>query len=432
MLCAVSGGKDSMYLLEQMGRLAAERGFSVACAHFDHRLRGQESDRDRSFVENYCRSAGIPCYVGFGDVADFAAERGMGLEEAARQLRYEFLEKTAAEIGAVRIATAHTAQDNAETLLLNLLRGSGLKGLCGIPPVRGIIIRPMLETDTEQVLAYLAENNIPHVEDSSNSEDDFARNRLRHRVLPLLEQENPAFYQNLSRCVSLLRQDEKYLSQQAQSFIDKYYSEDSLPVSELAKLPEPVFARVMLLLLGGGLSQRHIDALGQLVRSPKAHGSADVPGMRVGRRYDRLLFKEEQGREIEPQPLEIGKTAVLGTAKIEISCKFIPNSCEIHNSFNIFSLKSDSICGKLTVRSRSPGDKLRLCGRNCTKTLKKLFSEAKLNDGREQEIPVICDELGVVAVSGFGIAQRCCPSRGDDLIVIEVKKQPENQAAHYI
>ena len=181
-LCAVSGGKDSMYLLENLRKLAPERDFSVACAHFDHCLRGEESRRDRRFVEDWCRAHNIPCTVGEGDVRAHAAACGRSIEETARELRYEFLDRTADALGADRIATAHTADDNAETLLLNLARGTGLKGLCGIPPVRGRLVRPMLTVTSAEVLRWLEENRIPHVEDSTNETDDCARNVVRHRV----------------------------------------------------------------------------------------------------------------------------------------------------------------------------------------------------------------------------------------------------------
>ncbi len=421
MLCAVSGGKDSMYLLEKLMELSAQFGFSVAAAHFDHRLRGAESDRDRQFVQNYCQKRGVPCYIGSGDVAQYAKDGGLGLEEAARHLRYEFLEKTAEEIGAVRIATAHTAEDNAETLLLNLCRGSALGGLCAIPPVRGKIIRPMLETGTDEVLSYLEENKIPHVEDSTNGEDCFARNRIRHSVLPLLRQENSAFGKNVRRCISLLREDEDYLTRLAQDYIDENFSDGGLSADSFAQLPGPVSARVLIVITKGRLSLTHIDAIRALAASKDPHCSTQIPGGIVRREYDRLLFSSAESVSISPAKLEMGKTTAFLQAGFEISCKFIPHCCEIHNSFNIFSFKSDSICGSITVKSRCDGDKIRLNGRKCTKSLKQLFSEARLNGEGRGRVPVLWDEAGIVAVGGFGIAERCCPAEGDDIILAEIR-----------
>ena len=183
-LCAVSGGVDSMYLLYRMAELAAQRGFVVGCAHFNHGLRGAESDRDEAFVRAQCEKLGVPFYAGRGDVTSV---RGMGTEAAARELRYAFLTQCAAEHGYDWIATAHTADDNAETLLLNLARGCGLRGLTGIPPQRGKYLRPMLDTTRAQAEAYLTAHAIPHVEDSTNASDAYARNRVRHHAVPALE-----------------------------------------------------------------------------------------------------------------------------------------------------------------------------------------------------------------------------------------------------
>lgn len=143
-LCAVSGGADSVYLLCRLCELRESLGLRVWAAHYNHCLRGAESDRDEAFVRDLCAGLGVEAYSGRGDVAAFARENGLGTEDAARRLRYAFLEQTADALGADAIATAHTADDNAETMLLNLARGAGLRGLCGIPPRRGRVIRPIL------------------------------------------------------------------------------------------------------------------------------------------------------------------------------------------------------------------------------------------------------------------------------------------------
>ena len=421
LLCAVSGGKDSMYLLERLRELAPEYGFELRCAHFDHRLRGAESDRDREFVKGYCAKRDISCYIGAKDVSAYAAENGIGIEEAARLLRYEFLEKTADEIGAFRIATAHTADDNAETMLFNLVRGSGLKGLCGIPPVRGKIVRPMLQTTSDEVLQYLDENGIPHVEDSSNLEDAYTRNKIRHRVVPELREINANFDKNLIRCAEFLREDEEYLTSQAQSFVASYFSEGILSASKFAELPKPVSARVLILIVPFGLSSAHIDALRSIAAGKDCHAYADIPGMRVVRDYDKLIFGAKEVTGIPKRYVQIGEITEIPQAGLEISCEFIKNCKEIHNSFNIFFFKSDSICGSIFVMSRLEGEKIRLKSRNCTKTLKKLFSEAKLNGENKSLVPVLYDENGAIAVYGFGIAERCLPMMGDSVIKIEIK-----------
>ena len=187
--CAVSGGADSMALLWAMYLLREKLGITLAAAHFNHRLRGEESDRDAQFVSDFCRAYGIALTMGEGSIRP----EGKGLEAAARNARYAFLEQLPG-----KVATAHTADDNAETVLLHLIRGTGLQGLGGIPPCRGRLIRPMLTVTREQVMDFLAQYHIPHIEDSTNAEDTFLRNRLRHGVMPLLKAENPRLAENLS------------------------------------------------------------------------------------------------------------------------------------------------------------------------------------------------------------------------------------------
>ena len=180
-VCAVSGGADSVALLFGLYLLKEKLGVTLSAAHFNHHLRGDESDGDEDFVRDFCAGYRIPLEVGGARVQPGPK----GLEAAAREARYAFLRTLPG-----RIATAHTADDNAETVLMHLLRGTGLKGLGGIRPVSGNVIRPMLAITRQEVEAFLAEYSLPHREDSSNAADAFLRNRIRHGVLPLLRQEN--------------------------------------------------------------------------------------------------------------------------------------------------------------------------------------------------------------------------------------------------
>lgn len=197
-LCAVSGGPDSVALLHFL----KAQGFLVAAAHFDHHLR-PTSGRDRAFVEELCRTWDIPCYVGEGLIADLPGNT----EDNARRERYAFLEATAAAIGAARIATAHNANDNLETVLLHMTRGCGLQGLCGIQPRRGLLVRPMLHTTRPAIETYLKEHHLPYVTDETNADDRYARNRLRHQVVPVLESLNPRVVEAVARMTDRLRAD---------------------------------------------------------------------------------------------------------------------------------------------------------------------------------------------------------------------------------
>ena len=416
-LCAVSGGADSVALLHFLSKRA---GMELVAAHYNHCLRGAESDSDEAFVKALCDSLGIKCVVGRGDVASYAAESGKSTEDAARTLRYEFLRKTALEMGCGRIATAHNADDNAETVLLNLSRGTGLKGLCGIPPVRGEIVRPFLQSSREEIEAYLALNGLEHVEDSSNALDDYSRNRIRHHVSPVLKQLNPAFTSAVARMTESLREDEEYISSAAESFIRSEANGNSIGVDAVMALESPVRMRVFRLMHGGELSAVHCRAIENICLVRSLHAHTDVPGMRVSREFDKLIFGAEELVEIQRGELALGEKVWISEIGGEISCEYVPLCKEINKSLNTFYLKHETICGNLSFGSRSEGDKIKLEGRDCTKSLKKLFSEAKLTLAERKKRIVIYDEDGVVAVSGFGVAQRCSAKPDDNCVIIKI------------
>ncbi|MBO4419062.1 MAG: tRNA lysidine(34) synthetase TilS, partial [Oscillospiraceae bacterium] len=208
---ALSGGADSVALLWVLRKLAPELGITLRAAHFHHGLRGAEADRDADFCRDLCGTWGISFSLGRGDAAGRAAETGESIEEAARVLRYAYLREAAPG----KLATAHNADDNAETVLLHLLRGTGLRGLGGIPVRRENIIRPLLSCTREEIEALLNREGLLHVEDGTNAGDDCVRNRLRHRVLPLLRAENPALSRTLGRTAALLREEDRFLSRRA-------------------------------------------------------------------------------------------------------------------------------------------------------------------------------------------------------------------------
>lgn len=418
MLCAVSGGADSVALLHF---LASRRDVETVAAHFNHCLRAEESDRDEEFVRSLCERLGVKCVTERGDVAAFARENGRGVEDAARVLRYDFLCRTAESEGCSRIATAHNADDNAETVLLNLSRGTGLKGLCGIPPVRGIIVRPLLQTTRAEIEGYLEENGLEHIEDSTNALDDYSRNRIRHHVSPVLGEINPAFAEAVARMTETLREDEEYISSAAAAFVEEKAEGNSIPAGETMALAPSVRMRVFRMMHGGELSAVHCRAIENLCLVRSVHAHADVPGMRVTREFDRLVFASERAEAIEPREVKVGERVYLPELDAYISCEFVPSCAEIHKSLNTFFFKSENICGTITLASRSEGDKIRLEGRNCTKSLKKLFSEAKMSINERIQCPVIYDEAGVIAVMGFGVAQRCAAQPGDDCITVKIE-----------
>ena len=380
LVCAVSGGADSMALLWAMYLLRDKLGILLEAAHFNHGLRGEESDRDEAFVADFCRGYGISCHLGKGAVV--AGKKG--LEAAARAARYAFFETLSG-----KIATAHTADDNAETVLMHLVRGTGLKGLGGIMPVNGNVLRPMLTVTRQDVLDFLTEFHIPYVSDSSNDTDAFLRNRLRHHVMPLLKQENPQLAQNLSAMAMELREDEEALQPQLPDALSVAHLRDAQPSCRRRLL-----ARFLQISGVREPERAHIEMAEKLVFSDKPSAWADFPGnVRIRRCYDALLAVDLE-QPILPRELKEGTALHLEDLGLCLQAtRTEGGSCERDN----FTVQP---CGKIIVRSRQAGDKMRLSGG--TKTLKKLFIDRKIPEHERMSVVVIADDQGVLGVCGIG------------------------------
>lgn len=380
--CAVSGGADSVALLFAMYLLREKLQITVCAAHFNHKLRGQESDRDEAFVYQLCDRLGVELFLGSGQVVPGKK----GLEAAAREARYAYLKSLPG-----KIATAHTANDNAETVLMHLVRGTGLKGLGAIAPVNGQVIRPMLEVTRQEVLVFLGEYNLSYVTDSSNDSDCFLRNRIRHRVMPLLMGENPRLAQNLSEMALRLRQDEEALAAMAQT--------DGMPsVKALRKMQPALRSRAIdHFLKQWGVKEpeaEHIALAEKLVFSEKPSAKVNLPGgIVICRRYD-VLKSAGKTASLVPKVLPCPGVLELPEAGVRI---ISTPAQEISRGINCFTVVPH---GLIAVRSRQAGDTMRLPGG--TKKLKKLYIDSKLPAERRDMIPVLADDVGVLGVFGFG------------------------------
>ncbi|MGN1000000.1 MAG: tRNA lysidine(34) synthetase TilS [Faecousia sp.] len=382
--CAVSGGADSMALLWAMYLLRDKWGLEVCAAHFNHHLRGEESNRDEAFVREFCLRYDIPLTVGGGTVTPGKK----GLEAAAREARYTFLRTLPG-----KIATAHTADDNAETVLMHLIRGTGLKGLGAISPVNGPLIRPMLTVTRQEVLGFLEEYQIPHIEDSSNETDDFLRNRVRHHILPLLRQENPGFVPNTSAMALRLRQDEQALSHLARG--------QKLSVSALRQMEPSLRSRVLEdFLKRSGVKEpesEHIALAEALVFSEKPSAWGCFPGgVTVCRSYDTLRLQTEASA-LEPVRLPANSETELPRLGLRVICR---EADALTNTLDTFTVCPE---GPLVLRSRRTGDEIRLSGG--TKSLKKLLIDRKIPADQRLRIPVLADDAGVLGVYGIGVNQ---------------------------
>lgn len=402
-----SGGADSMALVHFLWK----SGIPLLAAHVNHGLRGKDSDADEEFVRNFCKANKIPLHVKRVDVAAQAAAHGEGLEEAGRRVRYAFFQSICRS--GDKIATAHTLSDQTETVLLHLTRGTGTKGLCGIPPVRDTIIRPLIGVTRAQVEEYCKHYSLPYVTDKSNFSREYARNRVRLDIIPALKEMNPSFEQAVERMTQLLAEDETCLSELATQAVSESCMVDGWQVAPLMKLPPPILSRALRQIaqqVGLTLSQERTQAAMRMLQSKS--GKIDAGrGYFFLRSGDRLRIvlpeKYEIGWSI---PLELPKTLTptgreviirtLTRAEYENKATKIRNLL-FHNALDYDTIKNNSI-----LRSRRPGDAFSPQGRGVTKSLKKLMNEEKIQVFRRDGLLLLENNGQILWVESIGVAEQ--------------------------
>lgn len=414
----ISGGADSVVLLHFLTGLREELGFDIAAAHLNHRLRGEESDRDERFVRDLCGALRVGLHVESADVAGLAASRGLTLEEAGREARYAFFRELARGQDA-KIATAHTLSDSVETALLNLTRGTALRGLCGIPPVRGNIIRPLISCERREIEEYCRDNGLHFVTDSSNLSDDFARNRLRNHVLPVFASINPGFLGTAAAALESLKADADYLDDAAARFLTSMdFGNGTYRREGYLGQGRPIRFRVLLrLLLQNGVYADHrrlarLDAI--IAAGSGAEQLADGLYLKAcGKVFCIGGIREAQEhfcvRADIPCPSGTQVTDVFPDKNLRLmntDYEYYEESIKYDKKLLKNALDCDRIDGIINCRQKIPGDAIRLNGRGCTKTLKKLFQEAGISPGERSKIFVLADPDGPVWVEGFGAAER--------------------------
>lgn len=414
-LVCVSGGADSMALLHLLYSIREQFGITLSVCHVNHGIRGEEAMRDQRLVEGTCGEIGIPCEIVILDVPTLAKERGISLEECGRQVRYEAFERLADKLNA-RIATAHTLSDSIETMLLNLTRGTGLKGLCGIPPVRGRIIRPLIEATRDEVEQYCRENNIQFVTDSTNLLRDYTRNRIRMDVVPALKQINPGLEQTILRELNALSGDEALLSSQTITALNACEQEGRFKVDLLQTLEPAILNRAVLIILKrypvlpqSGHVQRIVSLIkqnsGRITLTTNTYAEVEDGFLSINVR-NTPPYIDYCVPFCEGESLLYHDTTVVVTA---LPIKEYQNticSKKIHPNLLKNGLDYDKIIRTAVFRPRKEGDKFTLAARGCTKTLKKFFNEQRIPPERRDLVPLLADEEGILWIEGFGCSPR--------------------------
>ncbi len=414
---AVSGGPDSTALLHILNRLKAEMDFWMVPAHLDHRLR-PESGMDAEFVKEMSRQLGLEAQVRSVDVREIADRGGISLEEAGRSARYAFFEEIRASSGARVIATAHHRDDVFETFFLRIFRGSSLQGLKGIAPIRGRVVRPLVETSRAHIIRFLEEEGIPCRIDPSNLEISYDRNFIRNRLIPTIEQNFPNFRNPLKRTIELLRDEEQFVGKLARKLYSKMISRSEaglqINVPGLRSAPTVLAFRVILLALysfsGPDVrwARSHVRAIWKLVRSANPSGVAHLPGgLMAAREYDRLVLSRDTAVELQPR-LEIlvsgpGIVEVPGTGRI-LSLQLRESEGVLpqdYDGITAAAFDADEVSFPLTIRNPLPGDRFHPWGMQGTRKLKKVLIDLKMPRARRQELPLLLKDDTILWIPGI-------------------------------
>lgn len=402
---ALSGGADSMALLDVLLMLKAELGIKkISAAHFNHQIRGEEALNDQVFVSKWCEGKDVELYLGEADVPKYAQEHHLSLELAARKLRYEFFDKIDTDL----IATAHTASDNIETVLFNLTRGTALAGLCGIPPKRDRYIRPLILCTRDDIEAYCRQSGIDFVTDSTNLCDDYTRNKIRHNVVPILKSINKSAENSVSRMTATIREDNDFINSTVDAEYKKRYKNDELILTDFNLLHKAIAKRLIALFFakkGVETDNFHINqAYDICVNGGKISLHGCMAAVSNSKSLKLCLAK--------PQAANIKFDVQIEKKENDL----FENCQNVHNLLLKNVLDCDKIVGQLLIRGRMSGDTIRLKNKNCTKTLKKLFCEYKIPTEKRDAWPVISDDEGVVWIYKIGVADRCAADKNSQNI----------------
>lgn len=420
----LSGGADSIclthILLKNKGFLGIQ---NLKAIHIHHGIRGVEADRDLKFCRDFCEKNNIEFISYKTDIPTEAQKTGESIEECARRIRYEFFRQSGCDI----IATAHNLNDNMETFIFNLSRGASLSGLCGIPYVRDIYIRPLLDSTRAEIEEYIKENNLEFVTDSTNLCDDYTRNKIRHNILPQLFDLNPSFDKAFTKCKNSLNNSKDYIMGVALNLLEKSrcdgYYDCSVFENEHITLKNQVVSLILKENDAKNIIREHIEAVLGIIQNG---GSVDVGGfVTVNVERKKMTFgKVSPAEYFEIEFYFNNKNVVTPYGKYEINLYSQKDLQNINKKDTEYFIDYDKISGDMIFRNRSEGDSYQLPNRP-NKTLKKLFNENKTENRSRGEMLILSDSVGIVWTEFFGVASRCRIDK-DTKTYIKISKVGKN------
>lgn len=398
----VSGGADSMALLHVLLQLRDEYKITPVACHINHGIRGEAADRDEAFVAEACKKLGVELHTLHENVPELAKKMQLGVEECGRRVRYEFFNSV---VGDGVIATAHTLSDRCETLLLNMTRGTSVKGMCSIPPIRGNIIRPLIDCTRADIEQYCAENSIEFITDETNFDDVYSRNRVRLNVIHELKKLNPSVEGAFLRLIKSAEDENDFLACETEKILAEAKGDNGYSAEVIKNCHRAIRHRVLFEIVSRekGLlpEEKHIEQLDLILGG----GRTQIIGDTVVEVKNGTLTVDPVAESTDEWQCDFSNYLAQtpsGIVKGEIVNKNnLPPKHFVHNKV----LDYNSTVGTLVLRNRRAGDKMKVAGSSCTKSLKKLFNEKHL-DKRNSRL-ILADDLGVAWVQGIGCADRC-------------------------
>lgn len=385
-LIGVSGGADSIALLEFFVSVKEKYDLDICVAHIEHGIRGEDSVNDAEFVENYCKKLGVNFYLKTIDAPNLAKKAKMGVEEYSRMARYDFFNTIECD----KIATAHNLTDNIETLLFRLARGTGLKGACSIPAVRGKIIRPFIEVSSGEIRKWCNDNNIPYRVDCTNSDSAYSRNLIRLEILPLFEKLNANYQDNIENFISDVNEDYAFIDDYVKSIYPEIVKNNEIDLPKLNELDLSIKKRILIMFFdenGYSLNRIHLQSVIDItLKSGKSQIKENVFAISAKGKIRLAKFNDLNKKD-------------------EFVTKIL-NIDEFKDKNIDFYCDCDKIVGNIIIRAKQAGDRIKPAGRNVSKTLKKLFNESAYPIEKRDKKIVVCDDLGIVGVIGLCADER--------------------------
>jgi tRNA(Ile)-lysidine synthase len=424
-LLGLSGGPDSVCLGFILHELRGDFNLIINAIYIDHGLRPDEVKEEIEFCKTFCNRLDISFYTKSIDVKGYAKDKHLGHQEAARELRYQVYEEVSREVDATKIALGHTADDQAETFLMRVLRGSGLRGLSGIPPVRGKIIRPLIEVGRREIERFLLHNyelmnldsKLPYKIDSSNLRTDYLRNWVRHKVIPELRQHNPSLIKTICRTADILREEDEYLelivSRKLKGLVSKR-TEDTIELflSPLEIMEKPILRRVLRRAINDteglrGVDFIHIEDVINLIKDGKAGDRLCLPqGVRIIKSYSTLILTKESVKTLKSREFIPPGDLFLDEVSISLRAEMLQTPIEHFDGKNTAVFDLDRLSLPLTVRSRRRGDFFYPLGLGKKKKLQDFFVDSKIPRDERDAIPVVVSGEDIIWIVGYRMDER--------------------------